>query len=185
MDADEIKRRLKERGLRQVDLARHLGMEENKLSKSLSGERRFRVEEMDKLRAYLGDPGTGGLAAIPIVGDVPGGNWREAVRKPIGALPRPDPSIPPRAFALRVAGDSMDKEVPDGGTVVVDPEDRDLFPDRFYVVMVDGEATFKQFKADPARFVPCSTNPAHSDIRIGSGQAFELLGRVIWKASRM
>jgi repressor LexA len=53
------------------------------------------------------------------------------------------------------------------------------------VVMVDGEATFKQFKADPARFVPCSTNPAHQDIRIGSGQAFELVGRVIWKASRM
>ena len=111
--------------------------------------------------------------------------WEEAVRRPIGALPRPDPSIPPRAFALRVSGDSMDKEVPDGGTVVVDPEDKDLFPDRFYVVMVDGEATFKQFKADPARFVPCSTNPAHGDIRIGSGQAFELLGRVIWKASRM
>lgn len=185
MDADEIKRRLKERGLRQVDLARHLGMEENKLSKSLSGERRFRVEEMDMLRAYLGAPGPGGLAAIPIVGDVPGGNWREAVRKPIGALPRPDPSIPPRAFALRVSGDSMDREVPDGGTVVVDPEDKDLFPDRFYVVMVEGEATFKQFKSDPARFVPCSTNPAHREIRIGSGQAFELLGRVIWKASRM
>jgi repressor LexA len=185
MDGEEIRRRLKERGLRQVDLARHLGMEENKLSKSLSGERRFRVEEMDKVRAWLGDPVAVGLDAIPIVGDVPGGNWREAVRKPIGALPRPDPSIPPRAFALRVAGDSMDREVPDGGTVIVDPEDKDLFPDRFYVVMVDGEATFKQFKADPARFVPCSTNPAHQDIRIGSGQAFELVGRVIWKASRM
>ena len=112
MDGDEIKRRLKERGLRQVDLARHLGMEENKLSKSLSGERRFRVEEMDKIRAFLGDPGAGGLAAIPIVGDVPGGNWREAVRKPIGALPRPDPSIPPRAFALRVSAIRWTRKCP-------------------------------------------------------------------------
>ena len=181
MDPDEIRRRLKELGLRQVDLARHLGMEENKLSKSLSGERRFRVEEMDKIRALLGV----GLDAIATLGDVPAGNWREAIKKPIGSMPRPDPSIPPRSFALRISGDSMDKEVPDGGTVIVDPEDKDLFPDRFYVVMVDGEATFKQFKADPARFVPCSTNPAHGEIRIGSGQAFELLGRVIWKASRM
>src|SRR3954469_15765780 len=154
MDPDEIKRRLKERGLRQVDLARHLGMEENKLSKSLSGERRFRGEEMDKARAFLGDPGTGGLAAIPIVGDVPGGNWREAVRKPIGALPRPDPSIPPRAFALRVSGDSMDREVPDGGTVVVDPEDKDLFPDRFYVVMVEGEATSRSSSPTPPASSP-------------------------------
>ena len=62
-------------------------------------------------------------------------------------------------------------------------EVHDKETDVLYVV--DGEATFKQFKADPARFVPCSTNPAHREIRIGSGQAFELLGRVIWKASRM
>lgn len=132
-------------------------------------------------------PGRGNgaqLGSIPIVGAVQGGNWREAVKRSAASMPRPDPSVPPEAFALRVTGDSMDELVEDGGTVIVDPQDKDLFPGRYYVVMNgDGETTFKRFMADPARLVPCSTNPVHKEIPIGS--RFEIVGRVIWRASRM
>lgn len=80
----------------------------------------------------------------------------------------------------------MDQYVEDGGTVVVDPNDRALFPGRFYVVLNDsGETTFKQFANEPARLVPCSSNPVHVDITIGDGTAFSIVGRVIWRASRM
>jgi len=124
------------------------------------------------------------LGSIPIIGQVAAGNWRQAVQRPIASMPKPDPSVPPQAFALRVTGDSMDKLVEDGGTVIVDPQDKDLFPGRYYVIINgDGETTFKQFKSDPARLVPCSWNPDHHEIPIGS--QFEIVGRVIWRASRM
>lgn len=126
------------------------------------------------------------LPQIPIIGQVAAGNWREAVEHSRVSMPAPDLNMPSRAFALRVVGDSMDLEVPEGGTIIVDPEDRALFPGKFYVVLNgEGEATFKRFTPDPARLVPCSTNPAHKEIVIGDGEAFTVVGRVIWKASRM
>jgi SOS-response transcriptional repressor LexA len=189
MDANEIRQRLAAIGMRQAELARQLNLSPSKMSKSLSGERRFTFEEMDTIRSILGadtpERTTSVLGSIPIIGQVAAGNWREAIQRPLASMPNPDPSIPPRAFALKVLGDSMDRYVEEGGNVIVDPDDKALFPGRFYVVINDeGETTFKQFKADPARLVPCSTNPEHAEIPIG-GTSFEIVGRVIWRASRM
>lgn len=187
MDLDEIKRRMAARGMKQADLGDHLGMPQNKVSLSLNGKRRFTVAEMDQIRVLLADDPSGPPArAIPYLGDVAGGNWREAVQRSGVSVPAPDPSIPPNAFALRVDGDSMDKLVDDGGTVIVDPDDKQLFPKKYYVIINgDGETTFKRFLADPARLVPCSNNPAHTEIELGSGEPFRVVGRVIWRAARM
>jgi len=190
MDERDLRGRLKAAGIKQVEAAKRLGISEGKLSTSLSGGRRFTVAEMDTLREMLrereGDEGGIPLDSLPVIGQVAAGNWRHAVQQPIGSFPRLDPSMPPKAFALRVKGDSMDLEVDDGGTVVVDPDDRALFPGRFYVVLNDeGETTFKKFAAEPARLVPCSSNDQHKEIILGSGERFEVVGRVIWKAARM
>jgi repressor LexA len=187
MDLEEIKRRLAQRRMKQVELASHLGIEAQKVSLSLSGKRKFTVPEMDKLRALLTDDPTGApVRAIPYLGSVPGGNWREAVQRSSMSMPAPDPSIPPNAFALKVDGDSMDLLVDDGATIIVDPDDKQLFPGKYYVVInAEGETTFKQFLSDPARLAPCSSNPSHVPIDIGSGEAFRVVGRVIWRASRM
>lgn len=73
----------------------------------------------------------------------------------------------------------MDLEIGDGGTVVVDLDDRALFPGKLYVILNDsGEATFKQFESDPARLIPRSTNPAYTTIMLGDGQPFTVFGRV-------
>ncbi|MFW2829904.1 LexA family protein [Sphingomonas sp. ID0503] len=187
MDLIEIKAAIKRAGLRQIDIAEHLGLTQKKVSETLGGKRRFQFHEMDRLRELLAkhDPAMPGpLRAIPIIGQVAAGNWREAVRHPLASMPALDPSIPHRAFALRVAGDSMDLRAQDGATIVVDPEDRSLYPGRLYVVLnEDGETTFKEFRSDPARLVPLSSNPAHVDIVLGQGH-FEVVGRVIWIASR-
>jgi repressor LexA len=189
MDVATIRALLRQRGIRQAQLAAHLGIDQPKISKILRGERQIKAAEMDRIRALLGAPSPAGetaLRAIPIIGQVAAGNWKEAIEHPIASLPAPDPSIPARAFALRVSGDSMDRFVDDGATVIVDPDDRALFPGRFYVVLNDeGETTFKQFQADPARLVPCSSNPSHHAIEIDGSGRFELVGRVIWRASRM
>ena len=189
VDIPAIKARMRERNIKQADLARHLGLVPNKITKAFKGERRFTVGEMHKIRELLSDGQASHakpLRAIPIIGQVAAGNWREAIRHPLSSMPQPDPSIPARAFALLVAGDSMDQLVDDGGVVVIDPEDKDLYPGRYYVVInASGETTFKRFEISPARLVPCSTNPGHQPISIGSGEGFEVLGRVIWRAARM
>lgn len=188
---DWVKRRMREKNLKQVDLANLLDLAPNKISKAFSGERQFKAHEIDKLRSYLAEgappPIEGALAVryIPLVGSVPGGNWREAVQQPLGSIPVPDADLPADAIALRVEGDSMDKIVPDGATVIFSPGDKALYADNYYVVINgEGETTFKQYQTDPARLVPCSTNPRHKDIIIGEGP-FEIVGRVEWFAARV
>lgn len=187
MDVTEIKERMRSRGFKQAELARLLGLDQPTVSKALSGVRQFKVAEMDKIRTWLADEFEGPAArAIPYIGEVAAGNWREAVQRSTMSMPAPDPTIPRNAFALKVTGDSMDLLVEDGGTVIVDPDDKALYPGRFYVVLnSEGETTFKKFAPDPARLIPCSSNPAHEEIELGSGEAFRVVGRVIWRASRM
>ena len=189
MAYEDIQEQMRERGYRQVDLANLLGIDPTGVSKAFSGRRRFTAEEMDVIRSWLGpaaDAGGTSLGTIPVVGKVSAGTLRDAQAARIGIMPKPDPSIPDRALALDVEGDSMDLFVPDGGRIIYDPGDRALWPGRFYVVLNSaGETTFKRFFADPARLEPCSRNPAHQVIQLGGDEPFTIAGRVLWQASRM
>ncbi len=188
MDLEEIKMLMGARGYKQVDLANLLGLAPNKVSKAFSGTRRFTIAEMDKIRSWLGDQSahdTARVRMLPVIGQVAAGAWREAIRTTTDEMPAPDPDMPKAAFALDVIGDSMDLFVPNGGRVIIDPDDKALYPRRFYVVESEGETTFKRFFADPARLEPCSTNVAHSPIMIGGETGFSIVGRVLWQASRL
>jgi SOS-response transcriptional repressor LexA len=184
MDKEEIRARMKARGLQQVDLANALGVTPVTISKSLGpgGTRPFKYHEMKKLEALLADPageveGTA-TVMIPVIGQVVAGTWREEVQRPLGHMAMDRTSTPPRSFALEVDGDSMDLEIASGGRVVVDPDDKALFPGRLYVVINQaGETTFKQYAEHPARLEPRSTNPVHQPIAIGE-EPFTLIGRV-------
>ena len=125
------------------------------------------------------------VAPIPVIGEIAAGNWKEAVRKSTLSIPAPLPSMPPLAFALEVSGDSMDLLVEDGAMIIVDPGDRQFFHKRYYAVQNgEGETTFKQYMGDPARLVPCSSNPAHKEIILGD-EPITIIGRIIWRSSRM
>lgn len=192
MEISDIKARMTVLGIKQVQLANALNLSPDQISKSFSGIRRFTAAEMDIIRAMLAETppitldGALPTRGVPIIGSVAAGNWREAIEKPLGHVPMPAADMPPNAVALRIEGDSMDLLVKDGGTIIFDPDDKSLYPDRYYVVVNGGgEATFKQFRADPARLVPCSTNPAHREMIIGGGDDFQIVGRVIWYAGRL
>lgn len=184
MDIAEIEARMAARGIRQVDLANAIGISPVTVNKSLRAGRLFKHHEMVKIEALLGgtDRTIDGAAVrnVPLIGQVAAGAWREAIESPAGWVPVADASAPKNTFALTVVGDSMDLEIQDGGIVIVDPDDKSLFPGRLYVVLNDsGETTFKQFEADPARLEPRSTNTAHKAIPLGDGTPFTLVGRVI------
>lgn len=184
MEIEAIRQAMKERGLHQAHLADLLGIDPTAVSKRLTGKRPFKHDEMLKVEAWLGMPSAPPLTGdpvrfLPIIGQVAAGTWKEAIETPLGRMPAPY-DVPSNTIALRVHGDSMDLEIEDGGIVLVDTDDKALFPGRLFVVLNgDGEATFKQFEADPARLEPRSTNPAHTTIAIGDGQPFTVLGRVI------
>lgn len=173
MSPDEIKAELYRRGMSQRDLAEAIGMDENHLSKSLKGKRQFRLAEMDAIRKEFApepdEPGRLAIRTIPLLGEVPAGAFQPNEQKGGPRLLVADPDIPPRAYGLRIVGDSMDLIAPDGSTVIIDPDDKALWPGARYVVRTaDGETTFKEYRDRPARLVPCSSNPEHIEIPIGS-----------------
>lgn len=189
MAYDDIRERMESLDRRYVDLANLLGINPTGVSKAFAGKRRFSATEMDKIRQWLGDeapaPGAN-VGTIAVVGSITASGFATGASKPIGRMHKPDPSIPDQALALDVEGDSMDLFVPDGGRIIYDPDDRALWPRRFYVVQNgNGETTFKRFFADPARLEPCSSNPQHVTIELGGTEPYLILGRVIWQASKM
>lgn len=182
MDIDSIKAELLRRNMSQRDLAQAIGMDENHLSKALAGKRQFKVPEMDAIRAeFAPEPGEDErlpLRSIPYLGDVPAGSFQPREQTGGKRLIVTDPETPPRAYGLKVKGDSMDLIAAEGSTVIIDPDDRRLWPGARYVVRsADGETTFKEYQDKPARLVPCSSNPAHVEILLGS-EPITIEGRV-------
>lgn len=185
MESADIRKHMKERGYTQADLANLLGIDPTAVSKRLTNKRPFKYDEILKIEAWLGQPSSARIEGaavrmLPIIGQVAAGAWREAVEQPLGHMPVRAATASPNAIVLEVQGDSMDLEIEDGGYVVVDMDDKALFPGRLFVVLNgEGEATFKQVETDPLRLVPRSTNPEHTTIMIGDGQPFTVLGRVV------
>jgi SOS-response transcriptional repressor LexA len=93
----------------------------------------------------------------------------------------PVPSSSSTLVALRVVGNSMDREAPHGSVIVVDYTQ--TFPvDKALVMARRGsETTFKRYRdtEGPRRFEPASTDPSHQTI-FDNGEAIEIIGRVIY-----
>lgn len=83
-------------------------------------------------------------------------------------------------YGLEPYGDSMDLIIPAGGTIIVDPDDKDLRDGKFYVIENDERlTTFKRFSKDQMALLPCSSNPTHQPIPLGS-EPFRVIGRVVF-----
>ena len=104
---------------------------------------------------------------VPIItwvsaGQMKGGNGEQ---DNIGEMDMPGLDPKGRWIALRVDGDSMDRISPPGSLILVNLADRRLVTNACYIIANDdGEASYKRFRANPARFEPVSTNPAHEPI---------------------
>jgi len=182
LTAAQIREELDARNMSIRDLAGAIGLDENKLSKSLLGNRRFQAEELSAIERELApvDDDATPLRKIPWLGKVPAGRPAPAEQHRGKWVAVSDPDTPVNAYALTPEGDSMDLVVPKGVavTLIIDPDDRALWPGRRYVIQTeDGQTTFKEFQADPARLVPCSSNEEHREIMLGD-EPVTVLGRV-------
>ena len=140
------------------------------------------AEALDVSPAELSDDFAGSgqpvaAKAIPVIGMVAAGNWQEAVEQTDEYIEAPRPSG--TAFGLVVHGHSMNKIAPEGATVIVDPEQAALHDGAYYVIENgDGDATFKQYRSNPARLEPVSDDSAFKTLTLGQ-HAFEVVGRVV------
>lgn len=117
------------------------------------------------------------VSGVPVVGTVEAGAWREvepSEAEPSEYVPMPeDPRYKafPR-YAVRVNGDSVDLEIPDGGyAVYVDVADVGKEPADGQLVVAERirhqggliETTIKQYRLNGrgAELWPCSSNPKH------------------------
>lgn len=180
MTPAQIRAELDARNMNIRDLADATGIDENKLTKSLGkAGRRIQVAEMQAITAVLAPEDISNrIRTIPLLGKVPAGGLDEAVQTTGRRVAVSDPETPPNAYALTVDGNSMNLVVPNGTTLVIDPDDKALWPGRRYVLQTeDGRATYKEFQADPARLIPCSTEDHHKEILLG-GEPVMIAGRV-------
>lgn len=184
---EELIRWLDQGRVQPSQIAELLNIPRSRVTEMRNRKRRVQQQEMPILVEFLkmGEAaavlpeGAIPVTGIPHLGEVPAGPWREAIKSSSRYIPAPQPGMPDSAYALTVTGNSMDKVAHDGATIIIDPEDRDLFDRWFYVIRNgDGEVTFKQYRENPARLVPCSNDPAHQVIPVASRE-YEVIGRVI------
>ncbi|WP_242115503.1 LexA family protein [Sphingomonas lacusdianchii] len=140
------------------------------------GRRTLKHDEAAKLLPLLPRARQG--REIPVIGMAGAGNWIEAIEHTEEKAWLPEQAGDRGKFAVRVVGQSMNLLLPEGSLAVVDPDDRELFVGKLYLLMNgDGEGTIKRYRADPARFEPVSDDPKFEPFSIANFD-FRIIGRV-------
>lgn len=176
-----------EKGWSLADLAERAGTTRSQIQKLETSQRRldfewvsrlakaFEISEQELIWQTVGTPSQG-IRMVPLIGEIAAGNWREAIEHRIGEVAAIDASD--EAFALQARGSSMDKLVPDGGYVIIEPALRDLREGKVYAIMnEEGETTIKRFRHDPARLEPCSHDPSYEAFSLGHAN-YRVVGQV-------
>lgn len=181
-DAGLVLEEMKRQGFRQSDLAKVTSLNLSAISNIFKGKRQVKVQEAQIIYRFLGLPvaaPASDIQWVPKIGLASAGRWREAIRDYKASYPIPRGTVGPDAFAVEIEGDSMDLVLPNGGTIIVDPDQRQLYDRKIYLLRnEEGEVTVKQYRSDPARFEPVSSNPVHTTLPIGQDQFF-IVGRAV------
>lgn len=183
-DRELVRQRMKEQGESQASMARLLNLtSQSAMSNILNGKRQVTADEAALIYRYLGltlGKNNSDLQEVPVIGFTAAGKWREAVEMPLATMTIPTRKAGPRSFGLVVEGDSMDEIAPEGSFVVIDPDQPELISGKIYLLRNGGdEVTLKEYRSNPARFCPRSTNLAHSEF-LASDHDVVIIGRAVW-----
>lgn len=164
----------------QTELAKAVGLtSQSAVSNMLNGSRDVKVDERNRIADYLGIDLEPRAQWVPVIGLASAGVWQEAILMPVKEIPVPARTAGKRAFGVEIVGDSMDKLLPEGGWAIVDPDQRDLYAGRVYLIANgDHETTVKRYCGDPARFEPVSHNPCHEPFTLAE-KPYSVIGRVV------
>lgn len=198
-----IDRLAQSKGLTPSGLARRAGLDSTTFNRSKrttrEGKPRWPSSEslakiLDATGATLGeftalveDRAFGGPAprTIPLIGFAQAGQagYFDDAGYPAGAgwdeIRSPDVTDP-HAYALEVAGDSMQPVYRDGDRLIVSPESSLRRGDRVVVRTRDGEVMVKELlRLSEKRIELRSLNPAHGDRGL-EREAVEWVARVVW-----
>jgi len=207
MDLEDIRERLEARRIRPVDLATALDISIDKVSKSLSGTRRWRSEETLKLIELLGDhdesdlhpdvPPTGRETAyvdihvLPSFAGMGGGGNGEGditVAKLPRALIEEQLMGHPKDFELiDVRGDSMEPDFQHGDQILIDRRDRDPRQPGPFALWDDDGYVVKLVERVPGKrgwYRVFSANPRYSSYEVEEQEA-TIRGRPVWFARRL
>ena len=198
---DSVFKLLKIKGLTQSQLAKKAGVSSQAINQFLSGKtkevkadtligiaRAFGVSVEDLKAGKNSLPNVARVSdvvyPVPLISWVAAGTWSEVSDNyPPGfgeeMVPCPIKGGP-HTFALRVKGDSMLPDYPDGSVIVVDPDVSPLNNDDVVVRLnSDMEATFKRLKVDGSRMHLQPLNDQYTPIPL-DGKDFTIVGVVIW-----
>lgn len=207
MEKAEIKAMMKRRGWRQVDLAEALGISQDKVAKSLGGDRRWQGDEAVKLIALLGDhenidlhpdvpprgfdPAYVQVAVLPSYAGMGGGGTGDG-EQAVARLPRrlieEELRGKPADFELiDVRGDSMEPDFQHGDQILIDKRDRDpRQPGPFALWDEDGYVV-KLVERVPGKrgfYRVFSANSRYSEYEIEETET-TIRGRPVWFARRL
>jgi len=173
----EASRRLSERLGRSIDRAA--------VNKMVKGTRAIAGDELIALGDITGITPPIDNTSVTLV---PLLSWVSAGRMRDPGAPIPVQDVPLLAFsdlgrgdffALKVAGDSMDRISPEGSIIIVNRAERVLQKGKPYVFSIRGETTYKMWEPDPVpRLEPRSLNMSHQPIFVQREADLEIVGRV-------
>lgn len=163
-----------ERGVRQSDIAEHLGISRTAYIKYEHGDSEPSLENLAKIADYYGvtvdfvigksNSRTGAIpkgVLIPVLGDVQAGLPMEAVENIIDYEEIPESMARSgEYFGLRIRGASMEPRFTEGDVVIVRKQST-IETGEIGVVLVNGDsATIKKIKRSAAGITLIPTNPA-------------------------
>jgi SOS-response transcriptional repressor LexA len=133
-------------------------------------------------------PGPATLHRVPLISNVQAGAWTEIIDnlQPGDAEAWIDitSKVGPTAFALRVIGNSMEKEFWEGEMIIVDPAREPASGDYVVAKINHDEATFKQLLRDGGSIYLRPLNSAYPVIVVPPDKSFRIIGRVVEKVKR-
>lgn len=180
------------RGMTQQELADRLDLTPNAVTMWESGRSKPRTAMMPLLAEILGtttgellgeDAGLRHGVRMPLYGWTHAGEPMEEIAGDDYAyVPPVVAQNHPRGFLLRVRGGCMDRVIPDGSLVCVDP---DAEPSTGRVVVVEpteGESVMRRIYRGSSHvmLVADSWSGEHEDMVLREGDANRLLGVVVW-----
>lgn len=212
-EAVEIFEKLDELGLRQRDLARVLGIEENKVSKTKIGERQFKAGEVLKAREWLTNMerqrAAGVRLQLPDLPDAPldlayvdvavlpsyagaGGGGSGEGDLAVAKLPRrlieEELRGQPADFELiDIRGDSAEPDFFHGDQILIDKRDRNPRQPGPFAIWDEDGYVLKLVERMPAKrgwYRIFSANPRYSSYEIEETEA-TIRGRPVWFARRL